>query len=82
MPRKRLQVLGVDLGAFQKDNRISCCIPPAAGKDGEATNPLVLAFNARDAARGAAEMRFRKALAAGELRTNQGQAAGIGRSLT
>src|SRR5262245_54716229 len=26
--------------------------PPAAGKDGEATNPLVLAFNARDAARG------------------------------
>jgi hypothetical protein len=42
--------------------------PPAAGKDGEATNPLVLAFNARDAARGAAEMRFRKALAAGELR--------------
>jgi len=42
--------------------------PPAAGKDGEATNPLVLAFNARDAARGAAEMKFRKALAAGELR--------------
>jgi hypothetical protein len=42
--------------------------PPAAGKDGEATNPLVLAFNARDAARGAAEMRFRKALATGELR--------------
>jgi hypothetical protein len=41
--------------------------PPAAGKDGEATNPLVLAFNARDAARGAAEMNFRKALAAGEL---------------
>jgi hypothetical protein len=42
--------------------------PPAAGKDGEATAPLVLAFNARDAARGAAEMTFRKALAAGELR--------------
>jgi hypothetical protein len=42
--------------------------PPAAGKDGEATNPLVLAFNARDAARGAAEMKFRKALSAGELR--------------
>ncbi len=42
--------------------------PPAAGKDGEATDPLVLAFNARDAARGAAEMKFRKALAAGELR--------------
>jgi hypothetical protein len=42
--------------------------PPAAGKDGEATEPLVLAFNARDAARGAAEMKFRKALAAGELR--------------
>jgi hypothetical protein len=42
--------------------------PPAAGKDDEATNPLVLAFNARDAARGAAEMKFRKALAAGELR--------------
>jgi hypothetical protein len=42
--------------------------PPAAGKDGEATNPLVLASNARDAARGAAEMKFRKALAAGELR--------------
>jgi hypothetical protein len=42
--------------------------PLAAGKDGEATNPLVLAFNARDAARGAAEMKFRKALAAGELR--------------
>ena len=42
--------------------------PPAAGKDGEATNPLVPAFNARDAARGAAEMTFRKALAAGELR--------------
>src|SRR5262249_10185529 len=41
--------------------------PPAAGKDDEA-NPLVLAFNARDAARGAAEMKFRKALAAGELR--------------
>src|SRR5215510_5450462 len=33
--------------------------PPAAGKDGEATNTLVLAFNARDAARGAAEMKFR-----------------------
>ena len=42
--------------------------PPVAGKDGGATNPLVLAFNARDAARGAAEMKFRKALAAGELR--------------
>src|SRR5262249_22420861 len=42
--------------------------PPPAGKDCEATNPLVLAFNARDAARGAAEMKFRKALAAGELR--------------
>src|SRR5262249_60938081 len=42
--------------------------PPAAGKDGEATNPLVLAFNARDAARGAAEMKFRKALAAGGVR--------------
>jgi hypothetical protein len=42
--------------------------PPAAGKDGEATNPLVVASNARDAARGAAEMKFRKALAAGELR--------------
>jgi hypothetical protein len=41
---------------------------PADGKDGEATNPLVMAFNARDAARGAAEMKFRKALAAGELR--------------
>jgi hypothetical protein len=42
--------------------------PAAAGKDVEATNPLVVAFNARDAARGAAEMKFRKALAAGELR--------------
>ena len=40
--------------------------PPAVEKDGAATNPLVLAFNARDAARGAAEMKFRKALAAGE----------------
>jgi len=42
--------------------------PPAAGKEGEATNPLVLAFNARDAARGEAEMKFSKALAAGGLR--------------
>jgi hypothetical protein len=40
--------------------------PPAARKDAEATNPLVLAFNARDAARGAAEMKFRKAI---ELRS-------------
>src|SRR5262249_5887664 len=46
--------------------------PPAAGKDGEATKTLVLAFNARDAARGAAEMKYRKARGAGELRALMG----------
>src|SRR5262245_48769321 len=53
---------------LQLDAAINEARPPTDGTDADATDPLGLAFNARDGARGAAEMKFRKALAAGELR--------------